>query len=195
MKIRSPLLALLGLAATPGLVSAQAPAVPNANPMGPPIAGVCLFARDAAIAKSKAGAATDARLRQLAQGVQAELASERQAIVTENDALKAIPAAQRPQARVDALDKRAAAFNQLQQLRTAQLQATRAQAIEQILKQMDPVLGPVSTGRHCSVVFERTATYGFNAAMDLTPTVVQQLDARMPTMTPFDLARPESVKR
>ena len=192
-----PLLSLVAIVSSPSLATAQTPPTASPNPMGPPISGICLFARDAAIAGSKAGQATDARLRQLGTQVQAELTPEQQAIVTENNALNAgattIPAAQRA-TRIDALQKRANAFNQLQQLRTAQLQTTRAQALEQILKQMDPVLGPVSTGRHCSVVFERTATYGFNAAMDLTPAVVQQLDAKMPTIT-FNLAPPESVKR
>ena len=198
MNFRLPLLLLGALAATPGLAFAQgaAPAA-NPNPMGPPIAGICLFGRDGAIANSKAGQATDARLRQLGQGVQAELNPEQQAIIAENNALKVgganIPALQRDQ-RIGALQKRATAFTQLQQLRTAQLQATRTQALDQILKPMDQVLGPISTAHHCSVVIERSATYGFNQAMDLTPDVVRQLDVRMPTNT-FDLARPESVKR
>ena len=196
MKVRSPLLLLAALAATPGLASAQAAAA-SPNPMGPPIPGICLFARDAAIANSKAGQATDARLRQLGQTVQAELAPEQQALIAENNALKTsaatLPAAQRDQ-RITALNTRATAFNQKQQLRTAQLQATRTQALEQILKPMDEILGPISTSRRCSVVFERTTTYGFNTAMDLTPAVVQQMDARMPTIT-FNLATPESVRR
>ncbi len=199
MNLRSSLLLLAALAATPGLASAQTAAAPaaNPNPMGPPIAGICLFARDAAIANSKAGQATDARLRQLGQGVQAELTPEQQALVAENNALKtgaaSIPAAQREQ-RISALNTRAAAFNQKQQLRTAQLQATRSQALGQILKPMDDILGPISSSRRCSVVFERSATYGFNQAMDLTPAVIQQLDARMPTIT-FNLVPPEGVKR
>ncbi len=194
MMFRFPLLLLAALVTTTGLASAQAPTT-NPNPMGPPIAGVCLFGRDGAIANSKAGQATDARLRQLGQGVQAELSPEQQAIIAENNALKAgtVPSAQREQ-RIAALQKRATAFTQLQQLRTAQLQTTRAQALDQILKPMDQVLGPISTAHHCSVVIERSATYGFNQAMDLTPDVVRQLDTRMPTNT-FNLAPPESVKR
>jgi len=197
MNRRSPLF-LIALIALPGLASAQAAApAASPNPMGPPIAGICLFGRDAAVANSKAGQATNARLTQLGQQVNVELAPESQAIVTENNALNAsattIPAAQR-NARIEALQKRAATFNQLQQQRTAQLQTTRGLAIEQILKQMDPVLGPTSTSRHCSIVFERSASYGFNPAMDITPAVIQQLDTRLPTLT-FNLAPPESVKR
>ena len=199
MNFHSALLVLAGLAAAPGLASAQAATAPaaNPNPMGPPIAGICLFGREGAIGNSKAGQATDARLHQLGQGVQAELQPEQQAIIAENNALKSgattITALQREQ-RIAALGKRATAFTQLQQLRTAQLQTTRAQALDQILKPMDQVLGPISTSHHCSLVIERSATYGFNAAMDLTPAVVQALDARMPTIT-FNLAPPESVKR
>ena len=195
MDRRSTKFLLIACFVAPGLATAQTPAPAlAANPMGPPLAGICLFGRDAAIANSKAGQATNARLVQLGTQVNAELAPETQALVTERDALNAgattIPAAQRGP-RIDALQKRAATFNQLQQLRTAQLQASRTQAIEQILKQMDPVLGPISTSRHCSVVFERSATYGFNPAMDITPAVIQQLDARLPTLT-FNLAPPKA---
>ena len=177
----------------PLVANAQAPVQPNT--MGPPLAGICLFARDSTVAGSKAGQATDARLRQLGAQVQAELAPQQAAIVAENNALNAAAAnAPGRDARIDALQKRATAFNQLQQLRTAQLQQTRAQAIDAILQAMSPFLAPVASARRCSVVFERTATYGFAQAMDLTPEVIHQLDLKMPTMT-FNLAPPESVKR
>jgi Skp family chaperone for outer membrane proteins len=101
-------------------------------------------------------------------------------------------AAERQQ-RTDALEKRAAAFLELQRVRAAQIRRTRADAIAEILKPMDAVLTPIATSRHCSVVFERTTTYGFNTAMDLTPAVVQQVDSRMPTLT-FNLAPPEAAK-
>ncbi len=178
-------------------VIGAAQTTPTPSPFGPPIPGICLFSRDAAISNSKAGQATNARLLELGKGVEAGLQPERAAIVTENTALKAgektIPAAQRD-TRIAALDRRAAAFNQLQQLRTAQLQQSRGDAVKTILKAIDPLLGPLAAARHCSVVFERGATYGANPAMDLTAALIQQLDTSLPTVT-FNLATPESVKR
>jgi Skp family chaperone for outer membrane proteins len=199
MNSSAPFLLLAALAAAPGMASAQAAAPPaaNPNPMGPPIAGVCLFGRDAAIANSKAGQATDARLRQLTEQVRAEITPEGAAIVAENTAITnagATLGGAAKQQRVDALQKRAQAFSQLQQLRNAQLEQTRNQALASIVQAMSPLLGPISTSHHCSVVIERSATYGFNQAMDLTPAVVQQLDAHLPTIT-FNLSPPESVKR
>ena len=199
MKIlsRASLALAAALAVAPIAADAQTPAATGPNPLGPPIAGICVFARDLAVANSKAGQATDARLRVLAQQVQTELTPESQAIVAENNAINTSGASLttlQKQTRTDALQKRATAFEQLRQLRTAQLQQTRTQAVDTILQRMNDVLGPLASTRHCSIILERNNTYGSNPAMDLTPTVVQTLDARLPTMT-FDLAPPTSVKR
>ncbi len=160
--------------------------------MGLPIPGLCLFARDVALGTTKAGVAANARMRQLSQQIQAEFAPEQQAIATEESVLRTSAAQMTSadrQRRTDALQKRATSFAGLQRVRSAQLQQTRGLAIAAILKPMDAALTPIATSRHCSVVVERSATYGFNAAMDLTPAVIQQVDARLPTLT-FDLAPP-----
>ncbi len=198
MKIqrRASLAVVAALTIVPIASNAQTPA-PAQNQLGPPLAGVCVFARDVAVANSKAGQATDARLRVLAQQVQTELTPESQAILAENNAITApgtsLTALQR-QTRVEALQKRAGAFDQLRQLRTAQLQQSRTQALDTILQKMNQILGPIASGRRCSIIIERSTTYGSNPAMDLTPTVVQSLDTALPTLT-FDLAPPTSVKR
>lgn len=199
MKIssRAALVVVLAVAPIAAVAQTPAPAAAAANPLGPPIPGVCVFGRDAAVANSKAGQATDARLRVLAQQVQTELTPESKAVLAENNAINTAGASltslQR-QTRLDALQKRAAAFDQLRQLRTAQLQQTRTQAVDSILQRMNEVMGPIASTRHCSIILERAATYGTNPGMDLTPVVVQTLDTRLPTIT-FDLAPPTSVKR
>jgi Skp family chaperone for outer membrane proteins len=195
MSIAAPLVLTLTMiaAGTPGL--AQTRDTPP-NTMGPPVPGVCLFARDVARGSTKAGVAANARMRQFSQQVEAELAPERQVIAGEDAVLRTSGAQMGPadrQRRVDALQTRATAFADLQRVRAAQIQQTRANAIGEILKPMDAVLTPIATSRHCSVVFERTTTYGFNAAMDLTPVVIEQVDARLPTLT-FNLAPPAAPK-
>ena len=195
MSSRAALAAALALSPFAAVAQTPAPAA-GAATLGPPLAGVCVFARDAAVGNSKAGQATDARLRVLAQQVQTELTPESQAILAENNAINApgssLTTLQR-QTRVDALQKRAGAFDQLRQTRTAQLQQTRSQAVDTILQRMNDVLGPIASGRRCSIIIERNSTYGSNPAMDLTPAVVQTLDTRLPTMT-FDLAPPSARK-
>lgn len=190
--LRTPLALLLLCAAStaPALASAEQ------SPPGPPIPGLCLFARDAALGNSKAGQAANQRLQQLGAQIEAELNPEKQAIITENTALQngaALPAAQR-QTRIAALQQRAQTFSQLQTLRGAQLQQTRVLATQTIVAKIDPILAPLVVARRCSLVLERTATYGFNPAMDLTPAVVDQLNQQLPTVT-FYLATPESVRR
>ena len=176
-------------AGIPGLGRTQTVAPATMAPAAP---GICLFARDVALGSSKAGVAANARMRQLSAQVQAELAPEQQAIAGEDNVLRTSGARMSPterQQRSDALQRRTAAFTELQRIRTAQIQQTRANAIAEILKPMEAALNAIATSRHCSVVFERSATYGFNAAMDLTPAVIQQIDARLPTLT-FNLAPP-----
>ncbi len=177
----------------PGLASAQAAApAAAAAPLGPPIAGLCFFSRDSAVATSKAGQAATTRLRQLASQVDSELSPQRQALVTENNAIKALPAAQQG-ARAAALEQRAQSFGQTAQLRQAQLQLTQSRAFGQVLNALSPIVGPIASQRKCAVVFDGSATYGYNQAMDLTSAAVAQLDQRMPTIT-FDLATPAQVQ-
>jgi Skp family chaperone for outer membrane proteins len=195
MRLAAPLVLALATIAAGAPVLAQGQAAP-ANTLGPPIPGVCLFAREVALGSSKAGLAANARMRQLSQQVQAELAPEQQVIATEDNALRTSGPRMSPaerQQRTDALQKRAAAFAALQRVRAAQIQRTRADAIAEILKPMDAALNPIAMSHHCSIVIERGATYGYNPAMDLTPAVVQQIDARLPTLT-FNLAPPEAAK-
>jgi Skp family chaperone for outer membrane proteins len=196
MSFATPLVLTLTIitAGTPTLAQTRA-ATPN--PMGPPVPGICLFARDAALGSSKAGVAANARMRELSQQVQAELAPERRTITTEDTVLKTDGARMSPayrQQRIDALQKRAAAFVELERVRSAQIQQTRRFATVEILKPMNAALTPIATSRHCSVIFERSTSYGFNTAMDLTPAVVQQTDAHLPTLT-FNLAPPAAAQR
>ena len=195
MSLAAPLVLTLTMiaAGTPGL--AQTPPA-AANTMGPPVPGVCLFAREVALGTSKAGLAANARMRQLSQQVQAELAPEQLVIANESAVLATNGARMAPadfQQRTVTLQKRAAAFAELQRARSEQIQRTRSLAIAEIVKPIDAVLAPIAVSHHCSVLFERGTTYGFNAAMDLTPVVIQQVDARLPTLT-FNLAPPEAAK-
>ena len=176
------------------LASAGAPSFVAAQQAqyGPPLAGVCVFGRTQAIGASKAGQAGTARMQQLAAGGTAELNPQRQAIVTEGNALQAgqktIPAAELQQ-RGAALRQRAQAFDVLQRTRAAQLQQTRVLAEQQITRAMDPIVAQTITTHRCSVVLDRGALYGANPASDITADVVRGLDAQLPTVQ-FNLAAP-----
>lgn len=161
-----------------------------------PVPGICLMGRDGVIGGSKAGIAGSQRLRQLQQQVAAELAPERQAIVQESTALQAgqktIAAAQLQQ-RTVALQQRARKFNELDQLRAAQLERTRVNVEQQIAVAIAPAMAPVVARQKCSVVFERRTSYGSNAGMDITAAVIQEVDKRV-APTQFNLVTPEQAR-
>ncbi len=176
------------------LASASAPSFVAAQQAqyGPPLAGVCVFGRAQAIGGSKAGQAGTARMQQLSASVATELNPQRQAIVTESNALaagqKTLPPAELQQ-RAAALRQRAQQFDTLQRTRAAQLQQTRVLAEQQIARTLDPIAAQTITAHRCSVVFERGALYGANPAQDITPDVVRALDTQLPTIQ-FNLAPP-----
>jgi Skp family chaperone for outer membrane proteins len=199
--------AVLALAAGSTGALAQTPAAPaspaatppaNVPTYGPPLTGVCVFTRDAALNTSQAGVSANQQLQQIAQGIAASLNPERDAISAEDKALAAEKAKLSPaklQERGLALQKRAQAYGQTVQTRNAQLTQTHDKAFSQIAQAMTPILVSKITEHHCSLVMEsRGIIYGANPAMDLTSEVVQQLNAALPTVT-VTLLPPEALQQ
>ena len=183
------------------LIAGSAGIVPSAVAaqalqMGAPIPGVCLFSRSAAVSASRAGLAGTARMQQIVAGINADLNPQQQQISADGAALQAqksaLSAAQFQQ-RGAVLQQRFQTYQQLQQLRNAQVQATRNQVEGYVNQAMDPVLDAVAVARRCAVVLERGNAYRFNAAMDLTDQVRIGLDQRLPTVQ-FNLVAPEAVQ-
>ena len=166
---------------------------PLAAPAAP---GICLFSRNGAVAPSRAGQAGTQRLQQLVAGVNAELNPQQQQMVSDNAALQAQKSSLSAgafQQRNTALEQRFQAFQQLRQLRNAQVQATQTQVEQYIDQAMAPVLDAVSASHRCSVVLDRANAYRFAAGMDLTDQVRVGLDQRLPTVQ-FNLVAPEAVQ-
>ncbi len=150
---------------------------------GPPVAGVCVFAKDQALQTSKAGASAAEQMRQFASAASAKLKPERDAIAQENQALidqRANLSPAQLQQRAIALQQKTADFQEVSQQRSAQLQQTQSNAISRILVAINPALATVSAAHHCSLILERGQTYGFNASMDLTAEVIKRVDAALP---------------
>lgn len=185
--------ACLGLAAGlawSGSVAAQAPAAapaPAANALvGPLVPGVCVLGQDAVVINAKVGKAATARLQELSKQAQAEVDAERTPIETELKALEAqkasLTAAQLDErgkplaARWDALQRKA-------KLRSREIEATRAKAFGRIAVEAQPVIAQVYASRKCGVLFARETMLGGNPGADLTPAVVQGLDAKITTFT------------
>jgi Skp family chaperone for outer membrane proteins len=185
---RSLALGALSTLALASTAFAQTPAAAPGTPAGgPPIPGVCVFYRDAAIANSMVGKAMAERMKTLVTYVQAELQPEGQALQAEEKALEGMTQEQLQanQQRVGQFQARLAAFQRKQQLRNQELQATQAEQVQNILQQADPIINSVYAERKCSLLIDRAQIYGANPEMDVTKTVVDRLNAKITTIT-FD---------
>jgi Skp family chaperone for outer membrane proteins len=175
-------LASLALASA---ASAQAPAAPAANPSsGPAIPGMCVFFRDEALATSTAGKAVQARMQELRAQVNAELQPEAQSLQSQEQGLQTTPKEQQ-QAKATALREQIGAFQQKEQLRSQELQATAQKQVSVIGQSMAPIVEAVYAEHKCSILFDRGQVYFQNPEMDLTPVVVQRLDAKLPSVPAF----------
>jgi outer membrane protein len=173
-------------AQTPAAPAAAAPAPANVPTYGPPLAGLCVFSRDAALSTSQAGVSVNQQLQTMQQGVAGPLNAERDSIAAADKALTAEKpklSAAKFQEQADALQRRAQTYSATVQTRNAQFTQTRDNALNQIAQSVTPILVSTITEHKCSLIVERNGIYGANPAMDLTPEVIQRLNAVLPTVT------------
>jgi len=153
---------------------------------GPLIPGVCLLSREAVLSQSLAGQAATARLRQLGQKAQANFDGERRRLEGEAKALQGQQASLPPQQiqhRQQQLQARAQAAQTEAAQVSRELEATRAKAMGVIEQAIQPVVLAAYQAKGCGLLLQREAVLGGNLANDLTPAVVQGLDAKMTTIT------------
>lgn len=181
------LLILVCLAGTAHAQTAS-PAPQSQGLGGPVVAGVCMVSREAIFANAKIGQAATARLRVLSQEAQAELDRERQPVETELKTFQAeaarLPAEQR-QAREQALSAKLQPLQMKAAQRQQEIDATRVKALERVSAELQPVIAQVYRQRNCGLLVDRNTVIGGNMANDLTPAVVQGIDARIATI-PFN---------
>ncbi len=171
--------------------AAAAAAAPPPPPTGAPIAGVCVFSYDRAIADSAVGKAFVARLQQLGSQVDAELAPQRTALQTEAQTLEGQRATLAPaafEAQANGLNTKIQTYSATEQLRARELDQTRTVQLQRIVAQMNPLVVTVYNTRNCAAVLDSGSIIAVNPAMDITDDVVRQLNGRMSTIT-FDRER------
>jgi Skp family chaperone for outer membrane proteins len=187
MKIRSAAIA----AAIASLTSAQAFAQATTAETGPVIAGVCLFSQDSLIADSQVGQYIVQRVQTIAQQVNAELNQQGQQIEAERANLEAQigpngenAASYTPQ--LQAFQQRTQQFVALRDLRAEEVQRTSDQALSTVFQAAGPLVEQIYASRNCSILLDSDLIIRGNPAMDITPSVVQQLNA---TLTQFDVQK------
>ena len=173
--------------------AAPAAAAPAAPPVthGAPIAGVCIFSSQRAVATSQVGRAVDARLKTIIAQVNAELTSERTALDAEAKALDAKRGTldqSTLEQQASALQVRANAWQRKGQLRQREVEATEQKQLARVYQELDPAIRQAYQGKTCSILIERESVLLGNPAMDITDAVVTAVDARIKTLT-FDRER------
>lgn len=171
--------ALASLAAGSAAAQAAAPSNP-----GPVLPGVCVFNSERLLATSTAGQSIQAGMQRLVGEVQGELAPYGTSLQAEAQALQQGGQAADPDgSRMRAWQARAQEAQQLEQRRQAELQYTQQMQIRAIDRAAEPILGAVYQERGCGMLLDRSAVYAFNPAMDVTETVIQRLNAALPSIS------------
>jgi outer membrane protein len=180
-------LASASLAQTRG---AAAPAGAPPLSFGPAIPGMCVYSEGQIFGQSKVGQSVQARMKMLASEVNAELQPEANAISTEKKTLDSAAntmdqatlqqRAQTLQVRFNAFEKRASQRNE-------ELKQTQAREVQEMERQLQPILTQLFQQNRCSILLEReqAGIAAVNPAMDFSGQAVASLDGRVQTLT-FD---------
>jgi len=153
---------------------------------GPVIPGLCLLSRQAVLANAKVALAAATRLRVLTDEAQREIDTERKPVDADIQAYNAEQAKLTPeqrQTRERALQARLDPIEAKARLRSSEIDATRAKAVERITTELQPVVAEVYGQRKCGMLVDRTSVIGGNMANDLTLPVTQALDAKIATIS------------
>lgn len=162
---------LLALSSTPATAAAgpSAPAVPR---FGPPVAGMCLFARKEALETSRSGQAIARRVDGAQVALQQQIAAERTRIDGQLAALRANDSAQRI-----ALFEQMNTISRFETDAQSRIREQTTVAYRAIEPRMEAALAQTITRRGCAIIVEREITYGWNSQMDITRQVIETMDA------------------
>ena len=162
-------------------IAQQAPSNP-----GPVLPGVCSFSGERVLTASAAGQALQSRMVQLYQEVQGELQPYVTSIESEAQQLQqsaaSLSEADR-NSRVQALQTRDRELQQLQQTRANELRYTQTVQAQTIDTTARPIVIAVYEERGCGILISADAVAYINPAMDITDTVIQRLNAQLPSLS------------
>lgn len=167
--------------ATSTAAQTPAPAAQNLT-HGPAIPGLCVFSRGEALATSTVGKYIGTRIDQLVKQVDAELEPEVKAVQTESQTLQSSKATMDKATydqRYQAMMTRAANLERKGQLRQRELQVTGQKAEGRFFQEVQPLLTTAYQQRKCSILLDGDGVMGVNPAMNITPTVVSALNAKI----------------
>jgi Skp family chaperone for outer membrane proteins len=181
-KTGAALAGALALAAMASQVHAQTAAAAPPIQTGPAIPGMCVLSREGLVGASTVGKYVQTRLSQLAQQADAEVTAQQTSLESDAKALDA----QKASLSSDQLNDRAAALQgrqrdieRLVQVRRQEMSATQQKAVNRVLTEADPLVRQAFQQHNCTVLLDSQAVIFAAPAMDLTPGVIQALNARI----------------
>lgn len=140
---------------------------------GPPVPGVCLFARGEALENSALGKDIARKIREARVLVQQQVGNEKGRIEAELAGLRTNDSSRRME-----LFDEMNTVNRFEANANNRIEEQTAVAFRSIEPTMEAALAAVVTKRKCGLIVERSITYGWNSAMDITPAVIATMDAR-----------------
>ncbi len=174
--------ALTSLLATTALPTAAAAQTAGPTNPGPAIAGVCVYFNQRLLAQSTAGVSVQTRMEQLATEVQGELAPYGTTIQAEITRLQAGGATVTDADR-QAVQTRIQEAQQLEQTRENELRYTLSEQRRLISAAVEPLLVAVYQERGCGILIDRESVFILNPARDVTDTVIERLNAQLPSLS------------
>ena len=178
------LLAIGAFALASFVATAAAAQTPGPQNPGPAIPGVCVFFNQRLLAQSTVGQSVQTRVEQLATEVQGELQPYGTAIQTEITALQQGGQAADPDgSRRTALQQRIQEAQTLEQTRQDELRYTLGEQRRLISVAVEPILVAVYQERGCGLLLDRESVFIMNPAMDVTDTVIERLNAALPSLS------------
>ena len=153
------------------LALADSAAAQGGPKFGPPIPGVCLFARAVALEGSRYGREIKNRIGHAEALVSSQVKTDKARIEAELAAL-----GQKDTARRLALLEALNTVTKFETDARARIAAQSAGAFAAIEPKLVSALSTVISRRSCSLIVERSITYGWNNTMDITDEVVAEID-------------------
>jgi Skp family chaperone for outer membrane proteins len=180
--------ALAIAALAPMVTYAQAAAPAASPPTGPAIPGMCVLSQEAVVFTSTVGKYVATRLQQLNSTAQAELTASASALQADGkafDAARSGLSQEQQQQRGSALQARATELERTAQIRREELSQTAQKAQARILQEASPIFQQAVRSHNCSIVMSGTGVLVAETTMDITPTVIAGLNAKITQFT-FD---------
>jgi outer membrane protein len=180
--------ALAIAAFAPMMAQAQAAAAAPEPPSGPAIPGMCVLSQEEIVYTSTVGKYVATRLQQLGSAAQAEITADTTSLQNDEKALEAAKSSlsqDQYQQRGAALVGRERDLERTASVRREELNQTAQKAQARILQEASPIFQQAVHSHNCSIVLSGAGVLIEEAAMNITPTVIAGLNAKI-TQFEFD---------